>query len=410
MSTTTSARRTSISALAALAAALLTAGARADVLHVPGDFPTVAEALAAAQPGDEVVLAAGSYNDPILMQTKVGITLRGQGKVVLGGGDMVTPTLELDNCSDVTVDHLRIEGAGGTGVLVDDCDNITLSRVRIKAVGNHGIAVGDESDDILLDRCRVEGALGNGISFEESSSCTVWRCTVAVVGGFGIALSDVFDCRVERCKVENTGFVGIALGADGPANSCVALDNRVTDPGTDGLSLGGTDGLLAGNRVKLAGTAGINIAATTTGGIVQDNRMTDCDLGLRSQGSGVLIRDNRIVGSVQEGVLLGEGVCVLEGNLVIKSALDAYRFEEDMDGSLILDNRAKQAGEDGFDVSCNLLAVTGNSSMGAGAIGFQVIGADCVLTENSAHGSGNLDLENLGAGNVYLDNDFGTSQ
>jgi hypothetical protein len=50
------------SALATALAFILAGSAAEAALHVPGDFPTVASALAAAAPGDSVVVAAGTYS------------------------------------------------------------------------------------------------------------------------------------------------------------------------------------------------------------------------------------------------------------------------------------------------------------------------------------------------------------
>jgi len=410
MSTTTSARLTSSSGLlAGLAAALLAAGARADVLHVPGDFPTVAEALAAAQAGDEVVLAAGSYNVPIEMNLLSDIVLRGKGKVVLGGGTALTPALTLTHCTNVTVEHLRIEGALGVGVLLGpECELVTLSRVRVLDPAGVGIVAG-ESGDVLLDRCRVERAGGSGIDAGvKSGSFTLSRCTIIDAAAHGISLGDLSDSVVDRCHVSGSGANGIALGFTDPVSTCVASRNVVLDSGDRGIFVRGPDNVLVDNRVERSLTNGIEVFSTSPGCIVQDNRLLDNTTGIDASGTGVLVRDNRVIGSEQLGIVLRADDCVVEDNRVVKPGTDAYLWDNTIEGGAILGNKAKQAGEDGFDIRGNFLSITDNSSVGAGSDGFEMVGADGVLTGNSAHGSDGFDLDNLGAGNVYLDNDFGT--
>jgi len=56
---------------------------RAGVLNVPGQFRRWPRRWTAAQSGRRDVLAAGSYNDAILLDNLHGITLRGQGQVSL---------------------------------------------------------------------------------------------------------------------------------------------------------------------------------------------------------------------------------------------------------------------------------------------------------------------------------------
>jgi predicted outer membrane repeat protein len=54
---------------------ILSTHAPADILHVPGDYPTIQEAINAAENGDEVVLAEGEYFENINLDGKA-ITVR----------------------------------------------------------------------------------------------------------------------------------------------------------------------------------------------------------------------------------------------------------------------------------------------------------------------------------------------
>jgi|GEM_PF-1364426 len=408
MPTTSSARRTSSSA-ALLALAVLAAAARADVLHVPKDFPTVAEALAAAQAGDEIVLAAGSYNTPILIDDVDGIVLRGQGKVVLGGGTDVTPALTLENSDHVTVDHLRIEGAQGTAVFAGPgADDLVLSRLRIEDCAGTGIVAG-ESSGVLIDRCRVEGAGGHGISILEAGEFTLSRCTVVDAGGIGIDVGDAQFITVDRCHVTGSGQSGIAMGFSGPSHHGVLSRNVVIDAGTNGLFVRGAENVVTENRVQGAGGAGVLLHAESVGGIVEDNTLVDAGVGLDVGGTGLLVRDNRVVTPVLEGIIVRQDLCVVGDDRVTKPGGDGYLLEATVDGGALLGCKAQHAGDDGFEIACSALSITGNSSLGADADGFEVLGDFNVLAANSAHGSGVLDLEVLGAQSILLANDVGTS-
>ncbi len=56
-----------IPAVAAISLCLIggTSPAAADILHVPGDYPTIQEAINAAMDGDEVEVHPGMYNETI---------------------------------------------------------------------------------------------------------------------------------------------------------------------------------------------------------------------------------------------------------------------------------------------------------------------------------------------------------
>ncbi|MBW2264288.1 MAG: hypothetical protein JRG91_20165, partial [Deltaproteobacteria bacterium] len=68
--------------LLAITAFLVPAPAMADILAVPGDYGTIAEALAAAVSGDEVEVAAGIYSIDAQLVMPANVTLRGAGAAV----------------------------------------------------------------------------------------------------------------------------------------------------------------------------------------------------------------------------------------------------------------------------------------------------------------------------------------
>src|SRR5262245_27854868 len=217
MSTTTSIRRTSSSALIALAGALAATGARADVLHIPAEFGSLADAAAVAQPGDVILFAAGTYHDPVEGQDLHDLVIRGQGLVIFAGGTAGTAALSLANCTDVVVEHLRIADAPNVGVEVSGT-GVTLRHLRVETTASVGF-LGVLSDS-LLDHCAVQGPGSNGILLDDSDHVTITHCTVIGTMNVGIGHSGSEACVIDRCHVIGGGIYAIGLGISLPSSAC----------------------------------------------------------------------------------------------------------------------------------------------------------------------------------------------
>ncbi len=86
-------------------------------IAVPGDYATVAEAVAAASTGDWICVAAGTYVGPVTVQRDVVLEGEGSDAVVLDGGGS-SPVLTLDGLGESAEIHgfTLTGGAGSTAV------------------------------------------------------------------------------------------------------------------------------------------------------------------------------------------------------------------------------------------------------------------------------------------------------
>ena len=182
-----------------------TSSAAADILHVPGDFPTIQAGIDAAVDGDEVVVAPGTYNENINFLGKA-ITLRssdGSGVTTIdaaGDGGSVVVCLSREG-ADTVLDGFTITGGftdlgGGmfnynSSPTVVNCTflNNVASLCHFNCAG-HGGGMFNEGGSPTVTNCtfRDNGANFGGGMANFNSSPTVTNCTFTgntAAGGFG---------------------------------------------------------------------------------------------------------------------------------------------------------------------------------------------------------------------------------
>jgi nitrous oxidase accessory protein NosD len=87
-------------------------------IRVPQDSPTIQAAVGAAQKGDLILVAAGTYHEAVVVQ-KAGITLRGidRNTVILDGENKKQNGI-IVAADGVVVENLTVHGYNGSGVYV----------------------------------------------------------------------------------------------------------------------------------------------------------------------------------------------------------------------------------------------------------------------------------------------------
>jgi hypothetical protein len=105
----------------------------AGTLFVPHDYPTIAQALAAANPGETVLVAPGTYHE--LLSVPSGVTLRGQSSTktnIDGSSTNNTAVIYLGNGATITNLTIRHSGTGFWDAAIwADQGPVTITNVRI---------------------------------------------------------------------------------------------------------------------------------------------------------------------------------------------------------------------------------------------------------------------------------------
>jgi len=260
--------------VASLAAAVLPAAVvSAATINVPGDYLTIAAAVAAANPagGDTIVVAAGTYNE-----------------------------------HDITIDrNLTIEGAGADVTIVDG-QNLgrvfLVSGTPAPVVAMSGITVrngytdqgggvfNDEQCTLTMTDCTVSGNTadwgGGGISNYYESTLTMTNCTVSgntAAGGSdggGILNASTSTLTMTDCTVSGNTAGWLGGGIFNYMWCTLTMTNCTVSGNTAGWAGGGirnssgctltmTDCTVSGNTAVWQGGGICNIEVSTL-------TMTDC--------------------------------------------------------------------------------------------------------------------------------------
>ena len=287
-------RRVSVIALLAAASTFVTlvgdirpGGAADDVILVTS---TIQAAVDAAQPGDSILVPAGTYREAVTV-TKSGITLIGQPGAVLDGtgvgatvGVRVRST-DGTRLTDFTLDGFEIRGYTLSGVLLRGVDRFRITGGRYVDNPLYGIFP-IASTEGQIDRNQVSGSFDSGIYIGQSTDILIEK-NIAHDNTVGIEVELASRITV-RENIATTNSIGAIIFVipgrpvkvtddilmEGNTFSGNRRPNTNTDadellaavPGGIGiLNVGGDRVRLVGNTVSGNASAGIGVIALPEG-------------------------------------------------------------------------------------------------------------------------------------------------
>lgn len=194
------------------------------------DDASLRAALAAAEPGDEIVVAAGEYRGGIQVKDRAGkadqpIVLRAEGEVWLRGGG--STAIQFSACPYWHVIGLRAEGFKGNGFNFDDAGRydepvrgVSLERLVVRRTGPRGNHDAIKMSGLVgfeLKDCVIEGWGGSGIDMVGCRGGAVEGCVLRGLEGHdqmsGIQMKGgTKGVRVSGCRFENAGLRAVNLG------------------------------------------------------------------------------------------------------------------------------------------------------------------------------------------------------
>ena len=316
-------------------------------LRVPQDYPAISDAADAAQPGDLILVSPGRYAETVRIRT-AGVTLRGTDRnAVVVDGEVRRANGIVVSAPGVSVENLTVRGNTLNGVLVtgmsDDGDGLAKGsdgytkldpakypplqgfRVAYVSAGNNGLygIYAFDAQRGVIERNYVSGSADSGIYVGQCRPCgIVVRDNVAERNAVGyegtnasgemyvlrnrfsgnrVGLTSNSDYQEALVPQSGATFVGNLLSGNAEPASPAQADGGF---GIGAGIAGGTDNVLARNRIEANPAAGIVLASAI-------------DLPpLRNQVIGNVLGGNGVdVAFAASGRAPGSGNC-LQGNVL----------------------------------------------------------------------------------------------
>lgn len=370
----------------------------------PTNYPSIAQALAAAEDGDEVVVCPGTHQESLTISSAV--TLRGEGEpgdtVIEGNGS--APVLLIEDAVVVVGAMTITQGSGyateegfvGGGIAVFDAvvDFVDVVISRNQADRGGGVYADEDSKVAFVrvelsdnDASRAAGVYATEATFEQveirsNRSEELYGAVYVIDGSLsmtdvsvtdntsGVVTQSLESIEFHDVEVRNNAIHGLELRSD----SFIGSDLVVVDNGAYGfLWIGGDFGA---ERVEVAEHSAVGMRVTTTNGstmelsdvLIHDNSQ----LGLDATGSVRCSADTRIEHNDAGGATFG----LVGGDLRVE-------------GCRILDNTGSGAVFSGETVTVTDVEVSGTVSSGVAAVTVyaDVFSATRVAIEDNHSGS-----------------------
>jgi nitrous oxidase accessory protein NosD len=321
----------SLLAVSALLSASLfvSAAAQVRIKGKPGRFPTIQQAVDAADPGATVIVHQGVYAENVTIGKS--LTLRGSGHPLLAPASGVP--LMVDNpAGSVVIEGLDINTPSGqTGIFYDGLsdDDANIGIVRNCAITGGQTGIFARESDLKIRNNDISGFSGSpssrgllAIGLGSATQIVATHNQIVgqpVAGNLGIAILTA-SVRIRSNDVRNTFSSAIQVfQTDGVIRLNQLTDNRI------GINLIQSPNCLVEDNVAestAAFTASVNaqnlsvahvrVADASNNARIRNNALIGGNLGIFILGSaGVAIESNVVRDTVNAGLILGVGVSVI---------------------------------------------------------------------------------------------------
>ncbi|MEQ8465467.1 S-layer homology domain-containing protein [Coleofasciculus sp. E1-EBD-02] len=212
-------------------------------------FKTLSKALQQAQADTTIQLTAGTYNatsgEIFPLQVPSGVKLvgneqnKGDGIVIEGNGEYISPTLAQQNITLLLEDTTEVRGVTvtnkatrGTGIWIESTDP-TITNCTFTQCDREGVLATGTAKPNVVDNDFIDNG-GNGISFTKKAQGEI-KDNTCKGAGYGISIDGEATPRiVDNLITENRFGVGISVDS-----KPILRDNTIEDNQEYGIAVTG---------------------------------------------------------------------------------------------------------------------------------------------------------------------------
>lgn len=200
------------SAAVLLCSQVAVAKAGGNVFTVPNDFPTIQEAINAAQNGSTIQVNSGIYHEHLAIDKTLMLLGQTKKETIIDGsnnGDVIT----------ITADNVLVEGftirnssRGGVGLRLDNSTGSILAENVVTLNGLAGIILDESGNNTVSDNIvsstfssTIDLLSGDGISLVSSSNNIIINNVITESMVSGISLYSSYNNSMSGNVIENNG-------------------------------------------------------------------------------------------------------------------------------------------------------------------------------------------------------------
>ena len=231
-----------------------------DLANCPSaDFNTIQAAVAAAMPGDKILVCAGTYHHEVaITKNDLTITAKDAPDSVVLDGDGDHAGFELDSVTGVTIEGFLVRHAHEADILLRTSNENTIRGNRTTMAGHDGIELVNSARNLIEHNVSFDNAAVNACGIQITGAGSVDNLV-----RHNVVMNNEWGIQIDRAAGRTIVFHNEARGNRGNgirnirgASNTVIEDNRAFDNGLTPGAL--TDGTNAGIRIG-SGT-GITVA------------------------------------------------------------------------------------------------------------------------------------------------------